>query len=378
MYVRTSTVFQEAFIAAWIALGESYDVERDRLADELKAVKETRPRSLDMVWLLRKRAATVSLKKALAARTVLQDVALVDLLASSQAIEADFQEWQLELPWCDWAVDALERAMRVRRVLEERARGIAMAAEESRAPGAPSSTAASWPAAASSPTASSHAPASRPTASSHALVKYQTYFCKAAGRDPKDGAPGIGCYQPPCPVNFHTMDDLEWARWWLQLGGFSSAEQLDVDGWTPLHHAVQSTIHWDMGHHVVRGLIPMMGQNWLRAKTEGGRPWSWTALHMLCNGSDCMFQRGELASLLITADAEVDVETAEGRTPFMMAAGTGVVHQAEALSQAGCNVHATCWLGRNAADRALKSSSMMGRYPCLLIITSVWITWATI
>ena len=76
------------------------------------------------------------------------------------------------------------------------------------------------------------------------------------------------------------MDDVAWARWWLELGGFSSAEEVDADGWTPLHHALQSTVHWDMGHHVVRGLIAMMSRWWLRAKTTGGHMPSWTALHM--------------------------------------------------------------------------------------------------
>ena len=210
--VRSSTVSQEAFIEAWIALGESYDEERDRLADELQAVAGTRPKVLDMVWLQRKRAATVSLRKALADRTLLQDKALLDLLASSQAIEAEFQEWLVELPWCDWAVDALERAVRVRRVLDERALGKA-AAEQ----------------AAKESAASGHDAASSPAASSHTLKTYLTYFCGAAGRDPKEGAPGIGCNQPPLPPNWQAMDDVDWARWWLLLGGF-----LPRSSWMPM------------------------------------------------------------------------------------------------------------------------------------------------
>ena len=119
MYVL-ATVSQEAFIAAWIALGDSYDAERDRLADEQQAVMETRPKSLDQGWLQRKRAATVALRKALADRTVLQDKALCELLASSQDIQAQFRERQGEVPLSSWAQDALERAHRVQRVLDER------------------------------------------------------------------------------------------------------------------------------------------------------------------------------------------------------------------------------------------------------------------
>ena len=230
------------------------------------------------------------------------------------------------LPWSGWAVDALETATKVRRVLWERSHGQEMSTLLANVPGAPSG---SW--------ASSHVPAWR---------MYAVYFCGAAGRNVGDGAPGIGCKQPELPDNWQAMDDVAWARWFLLLGGFSSANQADDDGWTPLHHAVQATVHWDMGHHVVRGLIPMMGQQWLRAKTQSGRPRGWTALHMICNGSDCQLQRGELCSRLIAAWADVEERAPEGRTAFMMAAGTGVIHQAEALSQAGCNVRATCDLGR--------------------------------
>ena len=114
MYVL-ATVSQEAFIAAWIALGDSYDAERDRLVEEHQEVMATKPASLDPAWLQRKRAAAVALRNALDDRTVLQEQALCDLLASSQDIQAQFREWQGEIPWPRWAQDALERATRVRR-----------------------------------------------------------------------------------------------------------------------------------------------------------------------------------------------------------------------------------------------------------------------
>ena len=159
MYVL-ATVSQEAFIAAWIALGDDYDAERDRLVEEQQVLMATKPKSLDPAWLQRKRGATVALRNALAHRTVLQGSALCELLASSQDTEARFQEWHLELPWSDWAQDALERATRVRRVLDERARGNAVAAQQAHAPGAPRSTSA-W----------SHAPAA---GNNSALSQYMT------------------------------------------------------------------------------------------------------------------------------------------------------------------------------------------------------------
>ena len=87
MYVL-ATVSQEAFIAAWIALGDRYDAERDRLVEELQVVMATKPESLDPALLQRKRAATVALRRAQADWRVLQDQALCELLASSHDIQA--------------------------------------------------------------------------------------------------------------------------------------------------------------------------------------------------------------------------------------------------------------------------------------------------
>ena len=32
----------------------------------------------------------------------------------------------------------------------------------------------------------------------------------------------------------------EWAQWWLALGGFDTAMDVDTDGWTPIMYAVQA------------------------------------------------------------------------------------------------------------------------------------------
>ena len=126
---------------------------------------------------------------------------------------------------------------------------------------------------------------------------------------------------------------------------------------------MQATVFWELAYRVCLGLIEMMDSSWLGAKTWGRRMQGYTALHIASNGSDLLMVRGDLVRRLIQANAEVDVVDEEGRTPFLHACGTGVTDVAKALCQAGCDVHARSWDGRNAADRARGGSgSMRGCY----------------
>ena len=74
-------------------------------------------------------------------------------------------------------------------------------------------------------------------------------------------------------------------------------------------------------------------------------------------------QRANLCVILIRARADIDCrDDKDGRTPFHLAAGTGVVDVTRVLGQEGCDIFATATDGRNAADRAGKSSGQM-RWP---------------
>ena len=74
--------------------------------------------------------------------------------------------------------------------------------------------------------------------------------------------------------------------------------QVDADGWTPLLHAIKSTVYWSHAHHVVKGLIPLTGEYYIRAKTTGGQPTHWQALNLCANGSDRTYRRAELCEHL--------------------------------------------------------------------------------
>ena len=157
--------------------------------------------------------------------------------------------------------------------------------------------------------------------------------------------------------------DREWAMHWLRLGGFEpsaqGAAQFDSDGWLPLHHAIQATVHWTKAHDVCRGLMMMMDDQLLRAKTRGGRPAGYTALHLASNNSDRIFERRFLVDCLLKRDADVNARDLQGRTLLHLAAGTGVVDVAKVLVRHGADMHAVDNAGKNALDRAMGCSGQM-------------------
>ena len=69
-----------------------------------------------------------------------------------------------------------------------------------------------------------------------------------------------------------------------------------------------------------------------------------------------------LVRLLIDRNADLEDRNERKLTPWLIAAGCGAVDTAVALSQAGCDVSATCPQGSNAADRCAGSSSQMLEY----------------
>ena len=86
-------------------------------------------------------------------------------------------------------------------------------------------------------------------------------------------------------------------------------------------------------------------------------------MHMVCNGSDCQLMGAALVHELVAARADIEARSADGRTPFLFAAATGVVDVAAALSVCGADVLAESNDGRNAADRAKGSSTQMTACP---------------
>jgi hypothetical protein len=195
--------------------------------------------------------------------------------------------------------------------------------------------------------------------------RYLAHFLAGTGRDPSDGALGAWSNEPAVTPEQESWDNSEWAKHFLTIGGFEpspdGAATRDSDGWLPLHHAIQSTVHWSQGIAACRGLIDMMSGKRLQAKTKGGRPAGYTALHLACNGSDRIFQRHKIVELLLQRNADVNALDDKGRTPLHHAAGTGVLEAAKLLVEAGAVVDAVDDFGKNALDKCKGSSGTLYR-----------------
>ena len=196
-----------------------------------------------------------------------------------------------------------------------------------------------------------------------AKYRYLDHFCKGTGRTPADGPLGACSPEPPLEPEQVQWTDDQWARYFLTIGGFEpsqeDSETQDVDGWLPLHHAIQATVYWSQGIRVCRGLINRMSSDRLRAKTTGGRPAGYTALHLACNGSDRLFERHIIVDMLLKRQAEVNARDDGGRTPLHHAAGTGVLEQAKLLVAARAGLNAVDHAGKNAIDKSWGSSGTM-------------------
>ena len=199
-----------------------------------------------------------------------------------------------------------------------------------------------------------------------ALEAYLEFFLKGTGRTPADGPLGAWSREPPLQPEQGYWDDSKWARHFLSIGGFEpsqkGSETRDRDMWLPLHHAIQTTVYWSQGIRVCRGLINMMSSERLGAKTLGGRPVGYTALHLACNGSDRLFKRYIIVEMLLKRKADVNARDNNERTPLHLAAGTGVMEPAKLLVAAKADIHARDCFGKNALDKSYGSSGTMTKY----------------
>ena len=130
-----------------------------------------------------------------------------------------------------------------------------------------------------------------------------------------------------------------------------------------MHYALQATVYWSKAADICRTLITMMDITRLRAKTTGGRPSGYTALHMAANGSDRLMARADLCQRLLSRKVEVDPVDDQGRTPLHLAAGTGVLDTAQVLVAAGADVHHLDARGKNCLDKCMGSSGQMKECP---------------
>ena len=132
--------------------------------------------------------------------------------------------------------------------------------------------------------------------------------------------------------------------------------QEDEYGWKVVHHSLDCNYSWRAGKAVPQ-LIAKTSLEDLQKPVTGGRCSGRTALHLVCENSDVLFQRAWHAELLLRKKCDVDPRDAAGNTPFLLAAGTGLADVLKVLRKYGCDVHAVDGKGKGAWMKAQKSSS---------------------
>ena len=68
-------------------------------------------------------------------------------------------------------------------------------------------------------------------------------------------------------------DNYDWLWWWLKKAGYRDTFQKDVNGWTPLHHALDSMTFSSMrAYWAADALIDATPEEHLNEQTTGLQP----------------------------------------------------------------------------------------------------------
>ena len=154
----------------------------------------------------------------------------------------------------------------------------------------------------------------------------------------------------------------DWVAWWLYLGGFTSADEIDVHGWTPLMHAVDSMTFSKRAYYVAKALASVTSTDFLNLATTGSQPTGYTALHFACDGSDVLFRKNEIVFKLIENRAEIEGRDKKGNTPFLHAAGSGLEDVCAVLIRKGANKDVVNYNGQCAVQKARCNSPSVVKY----------------
>ena len=103
------------------------------------------------------------------------------------------------------------------------------------------------------------------------------------------------------------MNGLEGAaREFAEAKGYGPLD-VDVVGWTLLHHAAAESQHRRGMLGVVRGLLAVMPRELVDQGTQGVTPDGRSALSLLSNARDSANERAEIARLMVEMRADLEV-----------------------------------------------------------------------
>jgi len=151
-----------------------------------------------------------------------------------------------------------------------------------------------------------------------------------------------------------------WMSWWLALGGFASCNEVDDNGWTPLMHSIDSMTFSKRACISTMQLVLGTSPAFIKCVTTGSQPTMWTALHFACDGSDVLFKKAELVTMLIEKNADIEARDSKGNTPLLIAAGSGLTDVCLVLLNAGADRTAININGHGALFKGAKSSKSLG------------------
>ena len=146
-----------------------------------------------------------------------------------------------------------------------------------------------------------------------------------------------------------------------QHASYEAPSQLDANGWSPLHHAIDASSYSWRGLEAAKGLVHITEVDVINSPTVGNQPKGYTCLHFACDGSDKSFGRPDIARSLIAKKADLEARDPKGNTPFLLASGTGITQTIKTLMDARADVTAENYRHQGATQKAMKSSSDVKR-----------------
>ncbi len=152
-----------------------------------------------------------------------------------------------------------------------------------------------------------------------------------------------------------------WIEWWMKMGGWRAIDQVDDNGWTPLHHALDSMTFSERAGHVARALIND-GPNVVHVATTGSQPNKYTPLHFACDGSDLVFGSAGVVAMLLDAESDIEARGGKENTPLLIAAGAGLTDVCKVLVQRGADICATNYQKKSCWQKARGSSPSLADY----------------
>ena len=168
--------------------------------------------------------------------------------------------------------------------------------------------------------------------------------------------PGTHCKEDPRA--HRDDDDITLANWFRMTLNFDTFASTDHNGWTILHHAADAMTFSTLAARVMDALLfsPVLDdvmRDIIDAKTHGSQPPGWTALHMLCDGSDKAREKPILVQCLLEHGANIEVLTGAPKitTPLQKAVGTGVVDTVKVLIRMNANPNVMFYVYDNWGNR---------------------------